>query len=79
MLNWLGLHMMDALTPDLFVQRLDQFVFLLRGAPKSTVSHLELASMANAVFVKQIAEKVGRLIDWSTYTVLLNFRDLNCF
>ncbi|KAK3779540.1 hypothetical protein RRG08_045286 [Elysia crispata] len=53
-----GLHMMDALTPDLFVQRLDQFVFLLRGAPKSTVSHLELASMANAVFVKQIAEKV---------------------
>ncbi|GFS18886.1 ADP-dependent glucokinase [Elysia marginata] len=53
-----GLHMMDALPPHLFEQRLEQLVILLRDVPTSTVSHLELASMANRDFVKQIAEKV---------------------
>ncbi|RUS71928.1 hypothetical protein EGW08_020303 [Elysia chlorotica] len=58
-----GLHMMDALPADLFAKRMDQFVRLLRDAPKSTTSHLELASMANADFVKQIVEKVLPNID----------------
>ncbi|GFO02997.1 ADP-dependent glucokinase [Plakobranchus ocellatus] len=53
-----GLHMMDAQPVKMFEQRLDQLIVLLQDVPKSTVSHLELASMANEGFVKQIVEKV---------------------
>ncbi|CAG5133393.1 unnamed protein product, partial [Candidula unifasciata] len=53
-----GLQIMDSQAPEFFQQRLDKVVSLLQQVPASVPIHLELASMANKDFVRQIISKV---------------------
>lgn len=53
-----GLQIMDSQAPEFFQQRLDKVVSLLQQVPASIPIHLELASMANREFVRQIISKV---------------------
>lgn len=49
---------MDSQVPEYFQERLDKVVSLLQEVPASVPVHLELASMANKDFVRQIIDKV---------------------
>ena len=53
-----GLHLLEGQESELFSQRLDKLIALCSDVPSTTPIHLELASMANKQFVKDILEKV---------------------
>ncbi|CAL1535328.1 unnamed protein product [Lymnaea stagnalis] len=53
-----GLNIMDGQSPEFFDERLEKMVSLLQDVPSSVPVHLELASMANEDFVRQIIEEV---------------------
>ncbi|KAK6179202.1 hypothetical protein SNE40_011617 [Patella caerulea] len=53
-----GLHLLDGETQEFFTKRIDSFISGLRSIPRTVPVHLELASMANKEFVKNILNKV---------------------
>lgn len=61
---------MDSQGPEFFQQRLDKAVSLLREVPASVPIHLELASMADKDFVKQIIDKVNLFL--IIYIIIVN-------
>ncbi|XP_005098113.1 ADP-dependent glucokinase [Aplysia californica] len=58
-----GLNILDGQTPEFFQQRLEKLITLSKEVPSTTPIHLELASMANKNFVKEIVEKVVPNVD----------------